>query len=142
MKFLLYNNEYWELCAPPIINSFIKIKNKDEKIIYYKIKNSDYIIDSNWNEILYNFYQKNQDSKFGWIDKNGIFFGCKEHDHARCIQIISNMREEDAEKVGWIKIYYDKKLSSRADGLVWYINKKYKPTKQQFDTLLFKGFNI
>lgn len=140
MLFLFHQetNKYWEIINKkriPKINELIKLKDMDNQYLLYKVKITDKIIESNWNDILLDYYKNSQEAKCGWINKQGDFFGCKEYDHARCIQIISKMYEKDAEQIGWIKIYYDTKHQ-----LYWYINPKCHLTKAQSEKLFDKGF--
>ena len=94
-------------------------------------------------------FLKNQNSGHGWIDKNGIFYGCNYEEHAYCVYRISGLHEDEAERAGWIKIYRDPQLannypefSNGTDCVYYHDSINSRLTKAQKDTLLSRGFNI
>jgi len=140
------NGECWKITQEhnePYIGKLVRLENYNGGYHYYKIVEQDEIFSSDWETVLYNYYKNNQKSEYGWLNREGQFFGCDKYDHAQCIYNISGMYEQDAEKVGWIKIYYDPSMpSARDDGICWYIKDIRRITHEQKDELLMRGFNV
>lgn len=145
-----HNNGIWRIKEnkKPEIGDIITAVNIKGGRHKHVVQPGEEIFQSTWNEIFYNKYLNNSDSKCGWISPRGEFFGCNTFDHADCIYTISGMFEYDAERAGWIKIYYDNTLKNlmpthfRPDGYGWWIGYDRKPTTEQIDTLLKRGFNV
>ena len=84
----------------------------------------------------------------GWIDKQGEFHFSEGISHEWCIRKIASMSEEEGERAGYIKIFYDPQNSrhnfahSRPDGYCYYVDPTVHLTKAQKDALLIRGFEI
>ena len=145
-------NGYWKItnAKPPFeIGQEIKIENAMGGYHYHIINDMDSFLQSTWEKIETKRFLNNQDSNYGWINKNGIFYGCDYEEHAYCIYRISGLHEDEAERAGWIKIYRDPLLanycpdrSNGTDCVYYYDSINSRLTKAQKDTLLSRGFNI
>ena len=145
-------NGYWRIrdAKPPfIIGDKILVENPMKSFHSHIICDKDTFIESTWGELETNRFLRNQDSNYGWIDKNGIFYGCDYEEHAYCVYRISGLHEDEAERAGWIKIYRDPQLanhcpeySNGTDCVYYHDNINSRLTKAQKDTLLSRGFNI
>lgn len=47
------------------------------------------------------------DSKFGWLDRNGKFYGCSYEDHDSCAYYLLKSDVSDIESKGWVRVYDD-----------------------------------
>ena len=99
------------------------------KLIFDKM-----VYQSTWEEILYKYYHDNQTSPYGWIDREGNFFGCDYMEHRDCANACFNLTETQAEKQGYIKIY------SALGELEYYCNGRM--TVAQKNTLENRGFTV
>lgn len=45
------------------------------------------------------------DSPYGWIDREGKWYGCKYSDHASVANLVLHSSERALEMQGWIKVY-------------------------------------
>ena len=41
-------------------------------------------------------------SKFGWLDRNGVFYGCSFTDHNNQARLVHHANRRDLEKSGWV----------------------------------------
>lgn len=69
----------------------------------YILNDDDIIVEAGgWEDIAFNFLVPN--SRFGWVDPDGIFYGCKYTDHRMIARYIFGMDEFTLEKTH-VKIY-------------------------------------
>lgn len=59
-----------------------------------------------WDDLDYSYLLK-PDSSYGWIDRDGKFFGCDYSGHRDIAERILHSSERALEMQGWIKIYRD-----------------------------------
>ena len=139
------NGECWQIkneYDKPYVGKLVCLKNSLGGYHYHKISEEDEVFSSDWETILYDFYKNNQNSQYGWLSPKGDFFGCEYYDHANCIYIVSHMYEKDAERAGWIKIYYEPARSNNPNGCCYWLPEEWRMTKAQRDVLLMRGFNV
>lgn len=109
----------------------------------YEPKEDDEIIESTWDEILYEAALKKLDSSkiTGWIAPDGTFYGCDPTDHWEVAEFILHCSERELEKRGYCKIYCNP---------IWYITNEseysydYEKhlTEAQIDVLISKGLEV
>ena len=46
-------------------------------------------------------------SRYGWLDRDGKFYGCSYADHNNQARLVHHMNRRDLEKLGWIHISQD-----------------------------------
>lgn len=129
------DNGYWEIGEDkPEIGDFIKLYNSCGGFHNHLITEKDELIQSTWEEILYKYYHDNQTSPYGWIDREGNFFGCDYMEHKACADACCNLTEIQAEQQGYIKIY------SALGELEYYCDGRM--TVAQKNTLESRGFIV
>lgn len=107
-KFL---HEYLEYpCGLKIDNGWWKIENN---YLYnraggshsYVPNENDIIAEVNdWDDLDYSYLLK-PDSEYGYIDREGNFYGCDYHEHSDIAELYLKTTERELEEKGWIKIY-------------------------------------
>ena len=55
----------------------------------------------------------NKNSKYGWVDRNGVFYGCDYTCHELQAYLVHNSSKEELERAGWIHISSPSKYLSR-----------------------------
>lgn len=140
------DNGYWEIRGnKPEPNTIIQIYNIIGGHHDYKVTELDEFIYSDWETVARRRYTENQKSDYGWIDLEGNFYGCDWSEHRDCADICFGLTELDAERQGYVKIYYDKSNAKydnyhyRPDGLGWYCDRPL--TDAQITKLNERGFS-
>lgn len=91
-----------------------------------------------WDDLDYSFLLK-PDSPYGWIDREGKFYGCAYSDHSAVASRILHSSERTLEMQGYIKIY--RNFEGKTE---WFIEWDYCHsggiTEAQEKTLEEKGF--
>ena len=77
----------------------------------------------------------NPNSPYGWIDKDGNFYGCNHFEHASLAELYFKCSERALEDSGFVKLYRS------YDGSVGYYVARYLTEKQE-ETLLEKGVKL
>lgn len=83
---------------------------------------------------------------YGWIDREGVFYGCNYHEHSICAARYFGYSEAAAESSGYIKIYLDKTMAKYdpqhflPNGYGWYCSNHI--TQKQANTLAELGLPI
>ena len=130
-----HDNGYWEIGEnKPEIGDFIKVYNDYGGFHSHLITEEDELVQSTWEKVLYKYYHDNQTSPYGWIDREGNFFGCDYMEHSKCADACFNLTEAQAEQQGYIKIY------SALRELEYYCNGRM--TVAQKNTLESRGFTV
>ena len=137
-------NGYWLIASDTTaIGNTVKLENMCGGSHSHIITNADEIIDSNWDAI--SKLEATIDmanSDYGWIDLQGIFYGCSYREHWYCASVCFNLSEIEAENSGYIKIYQDShSCYALPDGRTYYV-KNNRMTKAQAKTLKEKGFDV
>ena len=88
-----------------------------------------------WDDLDYSFLLKNE-SPYGWIDRNGKYYGCEYEDHDDIAELVLHKTSRQLETEGWIKVYM-----SFNRGIETYIADKWKHlvTPEQLRTLSEKN---
>ena len=132
----ILSNAYWEIRGN-------RLYNAAGGFHFYEPKEDDEIIESTWDEILYEAALKKLDSSkiTGWIASDGTFYGCDPTDHWEIAERILNSTERELEERGYCKIYCNP---------IWYMTDEpeysyyYEEhlTEAQIDVLISKGLEI
>ena len=74
----------------------------------YTPREDDIIVEvDDWDDLDYSYLLK-PDSPYGWIDRDGKFYGCDyRHHNALAIYVFRKDDEEDLIREGWVKVYRD-----------------------------------
>lgn len=112
----VWDNGYWEIINDPPYKpgKYIQVENRYGGKHFHMITEDDEIINSDWQTVNRKYYLNKSDSLYGWIDKDGTFFGCDYFEHNDCAQACFGMYEGEAERAGYVKIYQDN------NGLTYY----------------------
>lgn len=88
-----------------------------------------------WDDLDYSFLLKNE-SPYGWIDRNGKYYGCEYEDHDDIAELVLHKTSRQLETEGWIKVY-----RSFNRGIETYIDDKWNHlvTPEQLRTLSEKN---
>lgn len=125
------DNGYWEVKwhdedEKPQIGERCRVVNAVGGWHEHTIAECDEILFSTWHDVEYAYYTTNQQADYGWIDKEGNFYGCSYMGHADCAAACFDLSELEAEQAGYVKIYRDRVMAEyyperfRPDGLGWY----------------------
>ena len=133
-----HDNGFWEYSEEeiPQIGDLIQVENQYGGYHFHRVNKEDEFFEGEWDEVLREYYKKQTDKEYGWIDKDGIFYGCDYADHACCADACFGLSELEAEDAGIIKIFSEHKK------LCWYLKPRLHMTKAQEDTLLTRGFDL
>lgn len=104
----------------------------------YVPHDDDIICEANdWDELDYSYLLK-PESKYGWIDRNGRFYGCNYEEHDDIAELVLHKSSRQLETEGWIKIY-----ASFTHDIEAYIDDKWRRliTPEQIQTLSDKGLH-
>lgn len=87
-----------------------------------------------WGDLDYSFLVKN-DSPYGWIDRNGKYYGCEYEDHEDIAEFVLHKTSRQLEAEGWIKVYrgYGRERETYIDEKWWHL-----VTPEQLQTLVEK----
>lgn len=108
----------------------------------------DRFYEGNDQEIMKEYYRGRTDELAGWIDKDGVFYGCNDMEHHICCDLCFNLYESEAEQAGYIKIFYDPMFLTNypeqctEKGYRYYVDRRCHLTKAQKETLMERGFII
>lgn len=105
-----HDNGYWEIISAtkkPPIGELIKVRNVCGGQHFHTVTEEDELIFSTWETVLKQYFLDQTDSPWGWIDREGRFYGCDFMEHKFCADICFNMSELEAERRGYVKIYSD-----------------------------------
>lgn len=142
-------NGYWAVkyCdEKPKVGEYITVENSCGGHHNHTVQEDDEFIYDTWNHVEYLYYSNNTKAEYGWIDREGRFYGCDWMDHYACAVAIFNLPEYEAEQAGNVKIYRDLFLAEHdnthftPDGRGWYCSRPL--TDAQKLTLLDKGFKF
>ena len=88
-----------------------------------------------WDDLDYSFLLKDE-SPYGWIDRNGRYYGCDYEDHDDIAEYVLKKTSRQLETEGWIKVY-----RSFRGGAETYIDDKWSMlvSPEQLQTLIEKG---
>lgn len=103
-----HSNGYWEVMyatEKPQLGELVRVENRNSGYHYHTITEEDEIIYSTWDEILKDYFLKQSDSLYGWIDREGRFYGCDFTEHRLCAEVCFDLTEIEAENRGYIKIF-------------------------------------
>ena len=139
--FVKYDNFWWEYIDGPLNNA--KLRNKYFSLIgknlycYVNIENSEMVEaddykDLNWEDT----HVLNKDSRFGWVDRKGVFYGCDWRFHGAQAELVHKCDLATLEQKGWIHISIQSKDTQVINAL-FYGNYKngVMPTEKQMDYL-------
>ena len=146
---LPYDNGYWLIVrGEPSVGNTIRVENYNGGFHDHVVTEDDVIVESDWQTVERAFSASETWRDCGWIDKEGVFYGCGYMDHAVCLYAIAGLDTLAAEQAGYIKIYRDPTLAkympeyAKDDEFVYYIDPQITMTKAQKDTLLERGFKV
>lgn len=118
----IWDNGYWEIIddLPYYEAGFcVKLENSSGGWHFHIITKDDEIIESDWETVKRKYYLSKSDSPYGWIDKDGIFFGCDYFEHNDCALACFGLYEGAAEQAEYVKIYKENdKLSYYHEGFL------------------------
>ena len=141
MSFVKYNNFWWEYDGKTpkndaTLNSIIsfgisshcditncKIDNKTKNYLDLDWKNT-----SIWND----------NSRYGFVDRNGVFYGCDFRHHELQAKIVHKSSRKELEKLGWIVIVensWQEKSTGKLMALYYTGNDYILPTTAQLEYL-------
>jgi hypothetical protein len=150
--FLREWNGYWEVKwhsnenDKPQVGEQLTVENFCGGHHYHTVKEDDEFLYSTWDHVEYLYYSNNTKADYGWVDKEGRFYGCDWMGHSACAAAIFHISEHEAEQAGYVKIYRDPLLATyddvhfTPDGRGWYCSRPL--TDAQRSTLLEKGFKV
>ena len=108
MKFVLYENFWWmydektpKKCAT-LINIYGGINTKND-ITNLKIVEAKSFDELDW----YGTDVYSDKYKYGWLDRNGKFYGCSYESHDLQAKFVHHSSRRELEKMGWIHISKD-----------------------------------
>ena len=143
------DNGYWEIMwGTPEIGHTVRVENYCGGFHDHEINDHDEIIESDWQTVEKMYYASQTDRDCGWIDREGVFYGCGYMDHAACLDAISGLDTLAAEQAGYVKIYHDATLAkympeyAKDEDLIYYIDPHIRLTEAQARTLTERGFKI
>lgn len=132
----VWDNGYWEIVdEPPYKAGYcVKVENNCGGWHYHTITKNDEIIESDWTTINHNYYLNKTDSPYGWIDKEGNFYGCDYFEHNDCAITCFGLYEGSAERAGYVKVYKENnELTYYHEGFL---------TDAQRQTLINRGIEL
>ena len=127
---LVTDNGWWR-----ISDCGTKLYNRRGGYHSYTPSKDDIICEADsWDDLDYSFLVKN-DSLYGWIDRNGRYYGCEYEDHDDVAELVLHKTSRQLEEEGWIKVYrgYNRERET-------YIDDKWSHlvTPEQLQTLVEK----
>lgn len=103
------------------------------KSSYNVVEKGDIIVDADdWKDLDWTACLLRSDSKYGYIDPQGKWYGCNYSDHLDLCELV--IRQDNPEEYGWVKVY---KSSFRDPD--YYSRRKFL-TEEQKKTLCDIGF--
>ncbi len=94
------DNGWWK-----ISEDGTKLLNRCGGYHSYEPSEGDIICEEDsWNDLDYSYLIKNE-SPYGWIDRNGKYYGCEYADHDNIAEFVFNKTSWQLECEGWIKVY-------------------------------------
>lgn len=132
----IWDNGYWEITDdPPYKPGYqIRVENRHGGWHYHTITEDDEIIESDWQTIDRKYFLSKSDSPYGWIDKDGTFYGCDYFEHIDCALVCFDLYEGAAEQAGYVKVYKD-------NGGLTYYHEGFL-TDAQRQTLIDRGIEL
>lgn len=127
---------YWEIRGN-------RLYNAAGGFHFYEPKEDDEIIESTWDEILYEAALKKLDSSkiTGWIAPDGTFYGCDPTGHWEVAEFILHCNERELEKRGYCRIYCNPIWYMTNESEYSYDYEKHL-TEAQIDVLISKGLEV
>ena len=130
---LIVDNGWWK-----ISENGKYLKNRCGGYHSYIPREDDVICEANgWDDLDYS-YLLQPNSKYGWIDRDGKFYGCDYTHHSALAERVLKKSERELEKLGWIKVFADFN-----GGIAWYIDFdqgiRGRVTEAQVKTLIDRG---
>lgn len=97
---LVTDNGWWR-----ISNDETKLFNRCGGYHSYVPSEDDIICEvDSWDDLDWSFLVKNE-SPYGWIDRNGKYYGCEYEDHDNIAELVLHKTSRQLETEGWIKVY-------------------------------------
>lgn len=100
------DNGWWKIEGNRVYNRFGGCHT-------YEPSDTDIIVEcDDWKDLDWSILIK-KDSPYGWISRDGTFYGCGYGDHKDLAELYLHKSEKELELLGYIKIYrgYDRKPS-------------------------------
>jgi len=132
----IWDNGYWEIMDDPPYKPgcCVKLENSSGGWHFHTITKDDEIIESDWETVERKYYLSKSDSPYGWIDKDGIFYGCDYFEHNDCALTCFGLYEGSAERAGYVKVYKENnELTYYHEGFL---------TDAQRQTLINRGIEL
>ena len=132
----IWDNGYWEIIDDPPYEPgcCVKLENSSGGWHFHTITKNDEIIESDWETVERKYYLSKSDSPYGWIDKDGVFYGCSYFEHNDCALACFGIYEGVAEQTGYVKVYKDNdELTYYHEGFL---------TDAQRQTLINRGIEL
>lgn len=110
-KFVLYNNIWWEYKGDPLNNARLyhifggESQPKDISDLNIVEAQDFYHLDWEGTDVL------NKNSRFGWLDREGNFYGCEFEFHELQAVFLHHKNSRELEKLGWIHISAENQYS-------------------------------
>ena len=102
MKFYKIDNFWWELEGKKLYN----MSGGHQLAEWFNIKPDDIVEVNDWDDLDWTGTEiYNNDLKTGWIDRNGIFYGCGYEWHSKQADFIHKKTQRDLEILGYVKVY-------------------------------------
>ena len=104
MNYIKYKKKWWEVKSRTLDNaticSYEGVKKHHVDLREFEIVEASSFDELDWtNTEVYNF-----DSKFGWLDREGNFYGCDFACHSDQAMFIHKKSSFELERLGWIHI--------------------------------------
>ena len=136
MKFVKINNFWWNLEGNFLYNIAGGRQMAEWHKPFNEIVIEDDWIDLDWKDTVIH----NNNFKTGWINRNGLFFGCDYETHSIQAEFVHKKSERELELLGWIKIYKSMFFTSKNKNGLDFIIIKYNINILQKDALGRLGF--
>lgn len=122
------DNGWWEIQGNKLVNRMGGWHD-------YSTAEDDIIVEAeSWDRLDWSCLIK-PDSPYGWIDLDGVFYGCDYHDHDSLARLYFKSDERTLEMIGFVKIYRSFNRTTA------YYVERYLTAKQEA-TLLERGIRI
>ena len=134
----LRDNGFWEVSGNyiPEVGEQITLENYRGGHHFHYVTLEDEFIDSTWDKAMKFYTTEISDEKYGWIDRDGVFYKCGHAEHSFIIEACFGLSEIEAEEEGFVKIFLDPfELSNRN----WFCKRRI--TQRQYDKLIELGFD-
>lgn len=111
-KFVKFDNIWWEYKDDPLNNArlyhILGSESQPKDISNLKIVEAEDFYHLEWEgtDLL------NKESKFGWLDREGNFYGCLFEYHELQAIFLHHKKSSELEKLGWIHISAENKYSN------------------------------